>query len=93
MDKKFCSNCGKELTEDAKFCFNCGEKFDIDDEIINSEKTTKQCIWCKQSINIGATVCPFCRRNPNSKIGDRLALLIVALILAFGFPIIIFYVG
>lgn len=31
--KKFCSNCGNELREDAKFCDKCGQKTDI----INNE--------------------------------------------------------
>ena len=26
MSKRFCSNCGTELTDNAKFCFNCGSK-------------------------------------------------------------------
>ena len=31
---KFCTKCGKELTEDTKFCMNCGTKVENEDSII-----------------------------------------------------------
>lgn len=48
------------------------------------------CVWCKEQVVSTATVCPHCRRNPKSKFGDRIALIIIAFILflLFVFPIL-----
>ena len=73
MEENFCKHCGKKSKENDTFCENCGTKIKKTD--------AKQCVWCKQDINYEATVCPFCKRNPNSKTGDRIALIVIGIII------------
>lgn len=51
--KKYCSNCGAELNEDAAVCANCGR-------IINEIKKKKKRYWpIPVSMFVGMIICQF----------------------------------
>lgn len=61
---KYCSNCGKQLCDDAKFCHNCGSQIDTSD---NGEKRQTEyegkihkCPNCGQAVDAFQDDCPAC---------------------------------
>lgn len=38
---KFCSNCGKQISDDAKFCPECGHAVELKQETVTSENKTQ----------------------------------------------------
>lgn len=49
------------------------QKAEEDESIITNEKGEKKqiCFWCKQEINIGAKICPYCRKVPTKSGRDN----------------------
>ncbi len=47
----FCSNCGKQINDDAKFCEYCGSM---------QSPVSASCIKCGKTINYGAKFCEHC---------------------------------
>lgn len=64
----FCTNCGKELTENAKFCANCGSSINATPTPQPSENQRKQvydgvihkCPSCGETWNSFSLTCPSC---------------------------------
>ena len=56
-----CTNCGKELTEEAKFCLECGTK--VDNETAQQENKTLTCADCGSELKEGAMFCTKCGKS------------------------------
>lgn len=59
--------------------------------IFNSDGQKKQiCYWCKQEINVGAKICPYCKKVP-TKIGRdnrQIEIFIAILLIIIAFAIL-----
>lgn len=61
----FCSQCGKQLNDDAKFCSSCGTKIELGNIKINqsieSESNVKnKCLFCGETLTERIIKCPSC---------------------------------
>lgn len=61
----FCSNCGKELTNEAKFCPNCGTATILNNDNTETRKTVYEgeihkCPNCGETLNSFIANCPTC---------------------------------
>lgn len=61
----FCTNCGKELIENAKFCYECGKEVAFNGKInaqrsITFEGNIHKCPNCGEHINSFVSNCPAC---------------------------------
>ena len=67
----YCEKCNEKIEENIDFCPDCGGRI----------LKKKYCVWCKELINNEASVCPHCKRNPNSKTGDKITLIVFAILI------------
>jgi predicted nucleic acid-binding Zn ribbon protein len=66
----FCTNCGKEISNDSKFCEYCGGKINIEKK---NGDIIRYCPFCKKEINIDDEICSYCSRVLIEKISqDRI---------------------
>ena len=88
---KYCSSCGKKLGDDSKFCDKCGEPTDKQEvqeqpQPVNNQPQqviyTKQCPYCKQAIDVNASICPYCRQKLKRGTG-------CGIIISWGFILIV----
>lgn len=56
VEKEFCKNCGKELTEDLKFCPNCGKPR-------KEAEVIRYCSGCGEKIEGDVKFCPKCGKK------------------------------
>lgn len=54
---KICSNCGKELSDNAKFCSKCGSKCE---EVVQEKKVKRMCQKCGHEQDEKMKFCPKC---------------------------------
>ena len=54
---KICSNCGKELSDNAKFCSKCGSKCE---EVVQEKKVKRMCQKCGHELDEKMKFCPKC---------------------------------
>lgn len=54
---KICSNCGKELSDNAKFCSKCGGKCE---EVVQEKKVKRMCQKCGHELDEKMKFCPKC---------------------------------
>ncbi|USS90857.1 zinc ribbon domain-containing protein [Fructilactobacillus carniphilus] len=61
-NKKFCTNCGKEIPQTAQYCPYCNTKQpSLEPTYLNrSDVRTHQCPRCKNLIPDGVSYCPYC---------------------------------
>lgn len=71
----YCSNCGKEISDDAKFCQFCGAKIqNINENLENKmEVLLKKCSVCGFEYPANKRICPNCTADniPQEKINDQ----------------------
>lgn len=62
----FCTNCGRQLDEDAKFCANCGTAVKIEKSEVSGlrkmiyEGELHKCLNCGEIIGSFVSHCPTC---------------------------------
>lgn len=59
------------------------------DETKNNNEETKECKYCKSSINVNAKICPNCRKTLDFSFGR----VMIGLLIGFIVLIIVFYLG
>lgn len=61
----FCSQCGKQLKDDARFCSSCGTKIETSNAktnqtIKNKSDIRNKCMFCGEALSEGTKRCPSC---------------------------------
>lgn len=64
----FCTNCGKEIDDNAYVCIHCGVKTDVQMPVIKQEEH-KYCTNCGKQIDPNAYICVYC--GVKTDFGDR----------------------
>lgn len=75
----FCSQCGKQLNDNARFCSSCGTKIELGNIKINQTIESKanvknKCLFCGETLSDGISKCPSCgndRRDVRTKISSK----------------------
>lgn len=78
---KYCSNCGKEIMDEAKFCDGCGASIEILNTQLENENITPESVIATQeeaTINSGNMII----KSKKSKIGKLLAIIIPAAVIS-----------
>ena len=84
---KYCSNCGKELKENADVCLNCGS-------YVKQTKTItrkKRCKKCNEEFDYHLTRCPKCNKKYGFPIWGIILIVLSIMFIFIGLPIILFF--
>lgn len=96
---KFCTQCGKEVSEDANFCDKCGNSFDSsvsNQQNSNQENSNFQpnqpkgpCVKCGSLTSYNSNICDACGEvNPHRPKESHTAAIVLGYIFSFLSPLI-----